>query len=94
MSFQSTVGKLLNRAGLAMFGLNIALLGAGVILLSLDQSDPMSVGAIVAAKVGLCLIVAGVQQVYAAASGRLPKWYAEVFVFGGGVIIGGPRAPE
>ncbi len=91
MAFQSTVGKLLNRAILAMLGLMIALLGAGVILLGLDQSHPVSVGGIAAALVGVLLIVAGVRQVYAAVSGRLPKWYAEFLVFAGGVFVGGGR---
>ena len=92
MSYRSTVWKLLHRAGLAMLGLMIALLGAGVILLGLDQSDPVSVGGIAAALVGLLLIVAGVRHVYAAVAGRVPKWYADFLV--AVVISGGPRAPE
>jgi hypothetical protein len=75
-----------------MLGLWIALLGAGVILLAVDQSDAVSIGAIVAGLMGLLLIVAGVRQVYAAASGQLPKWYTELLVFGGGVFVGGGRS--
>jgi hypothetical protein len=91
VSFQSTVGKLLNRVIVAGLGLWLALLGAGVVLLALDQPDPVSVGGIVAALEALILTVAGARHVYAGVSGRLPKWYAEFLGFAGGVFVGGGR---
>ncbi len=94
MSSQSMVWKLLNRAVLAILGLMIAMLGVGVVVLGLDHSDAVTVGTIAAALIGLLLIVAGVRNIYAAVSGKLPKWYAEFVVFAGGVITGGPRGGE
>jgi hypothetical protein len=94
VSSQSILGGMLNRAIFALLGLMIALLGAGAMLVAVDQRDAVSIGAVVAGLTGLLLIVVGVRQVYAAARRRLPAWYAELLVFGGGVFIGGPRPRE
>ncbi|NIM50367.1 MAG: hypothetical protein GTO22_14145 [Gemmatimonadales bacterium] len=94
MSPPSAVGTLLNRAILAMLGLMIALLGSGVILLAIDQSDAVSIGATVACLIGLLLVGIGVRQVHAAARGRLPRWYGELLIFAGGVFVRGPRPRE
>ena len=46
MSIQAVVGKLLGRAVLALLGLVIALLGAGLIVLALDPSDAVTLGTV------------------------------------------------
>jgi hypothetical protein len=77
-----------------MLGVIIGLLGVGFILIAVDQSDAVSIGAIVAGLIGLLLVVIGVRQVYAAARGRLPKWYGELLIFAGGVFVRGPQPPK
>ena len=87
----SRVWKSLHRAGLALFGVMLALFGAGIVLLAVDWSRPFSVGALVAGALGLLLTVAGLRQVWAAVVGQIPKWYTELLLFGGVLGSGGRR---
>jgi hypothetical protein len=73
-----------------MIGVMLALFGVGVIVLALERWHGVSPGAVLGGLVGLFLVFAGARQVYAAARGRLPKWYGELLVFAGGVFVRGP----
>ena len=82
--------QLLNRVILGLIGILLILFAAGVLLLGLRQGTFEAVGQIVTIVVAVALLTAGLRQIYLAIAGRLPRWYAEVLLFGAGVLVGGP----
>lgn len=82
---------LLDRTGLVLVGLVLALEGAGVFALGLRGGASGAADLLTGALVGMALIAAGARVVGAAVRTSIPRWYAELVVFGGGVFVGGAR---
>jgi hypothetical protein len=81
--------QLVNRLILGLFGIVFILSAAGAFLLGLRQEAIGAVGHIVTVALTAALLAAGLRQIYQAITGRLPRWYVELLLFGAGVLIGG-----
>lgn len=81
--------QLVNRLILGLLGSVFILFAAGTLLLGLREEAFGVIGRILTVTVAVALFAAGLRQIHQAIAVRLPRWYTELLLFGGGVLVGG-----